>query len=366
MRIAHIHRSMGTGGIEAMICGLSNEMVKEHDVTVCTIVKPSSEDKFYKELSPAVHRETIGRVGKGKHLREIVRISRFVRDGQFDIVHLHCFFYYFVLAILLYHSRIVFCYTIHNDAYKENTPWDRRVLFFKKFCFRRKWVHPITISPISQSSFLDLYRCDSVMIPNGVVKPQPDGNSTVDLYRITDQTVVFIHAARICPQKNQVMLCRVFDRLIREGMDIVLVIAGPIHWHSIFAEMQTYFSDRIRHIGDRADIPALLCSADGMCLSSDYEGLPVVLLESVAAGCIPVCTPVGGIVNVINDGVDGILSENVSEDAYYQAMKRYLNLTEFERETMMKNCLEKSEEFSMRRCAQAYSRYYETLLRKVN
>lgn len=158
------------------------------------------------------------------------------------------------------------------------------------------------------------------------------------------------------------MLCRVFDRLIREGEDIALMIAGPVHYHDIFDEMQKYFSDRMRYIGDRSDIPALLCSADGMCLSSDYEGLPVILLESIAAGCIPVCTAVGGIVDVIDDGIDGFLAAEVSEEAYYQAMKRCLNLTEAERDTLKKNCLAKSESYTVSRCAREYLAYYESLL----
>lgn len=357
-----MYRNLGTGGIEAMICGLSNEMSKEHDVTVCTIVAPSPYDKFYNELSPAVHRKTIGRTGKGKPVHEMIRIARFIKHGGFDVVHIHGFFYYFALAILLHHRKTVFCYTVHNDALKENNPWDLRIFCFKRFCFRRGWLHPITISPVSQSSFVALYGFSGPMIPNGVVCPIPDPAVTVEPYKKTNSTRVFVHAARICPQKNQLMLCRVFDRLIREGEDIALVIAGPVHYHDIFDEMQIYFSDRMRYIGDRSDIPALLCSADGMCLSSDYEGLPVILLESIAAGCIPVCTAVGGIVDVIDDGIDGFLAAEVSEEAYYQAMKRCLNLTEAERDTLKKNCLAKSETYTVNRCAREYLACYESLL----
>ena len=356
-----MYRNLGTGGIEAMICGLSNEMSIEHDVTVCTIVAPSPEDKFYKELAPSVHRESIGRIRKSKPFHEMVKIARFIKNGNFDVVQIHGFFYYFALAILLYHRNVTFYYTIHNDALKENNPWDLRILPFKKFCFRKGWLHPITISQISQASFIDLYGCENRLIRNGVIRPIPNPDSTVNLYKISPLTKVFLHAGRICPQKNQVMLCRVFDRLIREGKDVALVIAGPVHYHDIFDEMQKYFSDRIRYIGDRSDIPALLCSADGMCLSSNYEGLPVILLEALAAGCIPVCTAVGGIVDVIDDGIDGFLAEDVSEEAYYQTMKRCLNLTDTEKDTMKKNCLTKSESYTISRCAQEYLDYYKEI-----
>lgn len=362
MRIAQMHRNLGTGGIEAMICGLSNVLSRANDVTVCTIVTPSPEDKFYRELAPDIKRDTIGRTGEGKPFKEMVRIARFIRKGHFDIVHIHGFFYYYALAILLYHRKTCFCYTVHSNALKENNPWDLRILFFKRFCFRKGWLHPITISPTSRQSFTELYGCDSKMIPNGVIHPEPIKGSNLDEYRITPETRVFLHASRICPEKNQVMLCKVFDRLIRERNDLVLTIAGPVHHHEIFDEMQPFFSDRIRYIGERTDIPSLLCSADGMCLASSYEGLPVILLESLAAGCIPVCTAVGGILDVVKDGENGILSDMVSEDGYYNAVKRFLGLPEDTVKEMKIACRLSSRAYDIDSTGQAYQSYFASLL----
>lgn len=142
----------------------------------------------------------------------------------------------------------------------------------------------------------------------------------------------------------------------------MLEIAGLIHYYAIYDKMQKCFSDCIRYIGDRSDIPALLCSADGMCLSSNYEGRPVILLEALAAGCIPICTAVGGIIDVIDDGVDGFLAEEVAEEAYYQTMNRCLNLTETEKDSIKKNCLTKSESYTVSRCAREYLDYYKEIL----
>jgi glycosyltransferase involved in cell wall biosynthesis len=362
MKIAQMHRNLGTGGIEAMICGLSNELAKENDVTVCTIVTPSPQDKFYRELDPVIHRETIGRKEEGKPFKEIFRIARFIRKGRFDIVHIHGFFYFYSLAVLLYHKKTHFCYTIHSDALKENNPWDLRILPFKRFCFRKGWLHPVTISPTSQKSFAGLYGCDSKMIPNGVVRPEPEAESGLASCRITPGTKVFLHASRICPEKNQVMLCRVFDRLVKEGNDIVLALAGPIHHHEIFDEMKPFFSDRIRYLGERSDIPALLCDADGMCLPSHYEGLPVILLESLAAACIPVCTPVGGILDVVENGRNGFLSEDVSEETYLKAMRDCLALTDEQKAAMKKACLTTAAAYDIQATAKGYMSYYRQLV----
>ena len=48
------------------------------------------------------------------------------------------------------------------------------------------------------------------------------------------------------------------------------------------------------------------------------------MLESLAVGCIPICSPVGGIVNVVEDGRNGLLSKSSSEEDYYQTMQRLL------------------------------------------
>ncbi len=346
-----------------MICGLSNSLANDNEVTVCTIVSPNPNDKFYRELAPEVKKETIGRVGEGKQFKEMYRIAKFIKEGKFDIVHIHGFFYYYALAILLYHRKTCFCYTVHSNAAKENNPWDLRILFFKRFCFKKGWINPITISPTSQESFYDLYGCESKMIPNGIVRPQSKETSDVSIFRKTDNTRVFIHASRICPEKNQVMLCKVFDQLIRAGKDISLIIAGPIHHHEIFEEMQSYFSDRIQYIGERDDIPALLCTADGMCLTSFYEGLPVILLESLAAGCIPICTAVGGILDVIQDGENGILSKEVSESDYLIEMNRYLELDGNAIQKMKEACIQTSLNYDINITAQSYQAFYEDLIK---
>ena len=362
MRIAQMHRSLGAGGIEAMVCSLSNELARENDVTVCTIVTPSPDDKFYRELSPGIRRETIGRTGEGKPFKEILRIARFVKNGNFDVVHIHGFFYYYSLAILLYHRKTCFCYTVHSDALKENNPWDLRILRFKRFCFRKGWIHPITISPASRESFSALYGCEGKLIPNGVQRPVPSSESTLSTFRITAGTKVFLHASRISPEKNQVMLCRVFDRLVREGRDVVLAIAGPVHHHEILDRMRPFFCDRIRFLDSRPDIPELLCTADGMCLTSFYEGLPVVLLESLAAGCIPICTPVGGILDVVKDSENGFLSEDVSEQSYYAALCRFLDLSEEDRQRMGRACLNTAQSYDIIHTAGEYGKYFQELL----
>jgi len=66
-------------------------------------------------------------------------------------------------------------------------------------------------------------------------------------------------------------------------------------------------TDKVIFAGFRRDIPVVLAGLDVFVISSVSEGLPLVLLEAMAAGRPAVCTAVGGIPEVITDGVNGML-----------------------------------------------------------
>ena len=325
MRILHIHPSMLGGGIESVICSIAGEMARQgHDVTVCSIYRPKEDDIFWYKLPANVHRDTLGKESTGFSLREVFSVYRYIRRGHFDVVQLHGFLYYFFFAVVML-PRQKFFYTFHSDARRESFKWDVRFFPLKKLAFRLGLVRAITISPASQQSFKDLYGCKSYLCENGIPAPVVDtGQNVVDESRLSPSTKVFLHPGRITEAKNQLVLVRVFRRLIDEGYDVVLLIAGKEEDDAILRQLRPYFSERIRYLGLRTDVPSLLAKAEGMCLPSVWEGLPITLLESLAVGCIPICSPVGGIVNVVEDGRNGLLSKSSSEEDYYQTMQRLL------------------------------------------
>jgi len=65
--------------------------------------------------------------------------------------------------------------------------------------------------------------------------------------------------------------------------------------------------DRFRFLGHRTDALSLMVAADVVVLPSHQEGLPVVLMEATSVGATIVATSVGGVPDVITDGVNGLL-----------------------------------------------------------
>lgn len=365
MKILHMHTKMVSGGIEAMVCGLVNELVKENSVTLCTIFEPGSDDIFLKRISSNVKKETIGKKHYGFSIREIFRIYRYIKTGNFDVVHVHGCFQYYILAILMLWHKTKFIYTVHSDAKMENQKWESRLFYLKKLCFRKRLVYPVTISKSSQQSFNEVYDTESTLIFNGTPKPLKCEIDKTIQYRLTADTKVFIHPGRICKAKNQIVLCSVFNQLIKDGKDVVLLIAGMMEDVEIFKEIKPYLNNRIIYLGERDDITDLMQYCDGFCLPSIWEGLPVTLLESFATGCIPICSPVGGIKDVINNKINGFISNSSSESDYYETMKCFLDCSLQDLSIMQKKCIESFTAFNISTTAKKYNNLYLGLINSV-
>ena len=102
-----------------------------------------------------------------------------------------------------------------------------------------------------------------------------------------------------------------------------------------------------------------MAMSDFFVLSSDAEGLPITLLEAMSMGVIPICTPVGGIVDVVKDGYNGFLSHHVDDESFYESVRRALiNRKKIDRKTLID---EFKEKYSMEMCSKKYYKLYETI-----
>jgi len=93
-------------------------------------------------------------------------------------------------------------------------------------------------------------------------------------------------------------------------------------------------TDRVRILGVRRDIPAVMSAADGYVMSSAREGMPIVLLEAAAAGLPIVTTRVGGNAEVVRDEVSGFVVPPGDSEALATAMLRLMDMPEEERRAL--------------------------------
>ena len=286
------------------------------------------------------------------------KLYRLIKKEKPQIIHSHLrALLYLLFAVFCMHSEISFFHTIHSDALKETG--GKLLYIIKKFLFRFGWIVPITISDISQKSFDALYKLPSELIYNGrnivpIKNIHESVRKEMQSFRITSHTKIFLNVGRLVKAKNQLALCHVVSRFIEEGKDIVLVVIGEGDEPAISSFVQEHPCSRIHFIGTRSRIREYMSLADAFCLSSLWEGMPITLIEALSVGAFPICTPVGGITDIIMDGVTGLLASDTSEEALRMALERFLNMTTDEKEHIKKNVLSMSKRFTIEICAQHY------------
>ncbi|MFG0316305.1 MAG: glycosyltransferase family 4 protein, partial [Planctomycetota bacterium JB042] len=155
------------------------------------------------------------------------------------------------------------------------------------------------------------------------IDPSPfeggDRSATRGALGLADGTHVGLCVARFHPQKDHATLFRAVRRLVDEGRDVRLLLAGgdPFYDHRARAEADVRalgLSDAVTFLGIRDDVPDLLAACDVFVLPSLYEGLGLVYLEAMAASRPVLATRSSAIPEVVLEGETGDLID-VGDDA---------------------------------------------------
>lgn len=120
--------------------------------------------------------------------------------------------------------------------------------------------------------------------------------------------------------------------------------------------------DRVHFLGVRRDVPEIMSAADAYVLSSAWEGMPVVVLEAASVGLPVAATKVGGVPEVVQDGVTGLLVPPRTPSALAAAMERIETLGPAARSAMgARGRALVEERFSYGRVMEMWERIYSEL-----
>jgi glycosyltransferase involved in cell wall biosynthesis len=169
-------------------------------------------------------------------------------------------------------------------------------------------------------------------------------------------------AARLDEQKGHNVLLRAAT----EVPEAVFALAGegPERGRLEAEARELGVAERVRFLGRRADVPALLAACDVFALPSLFEGSSLALLEAMAARRAVVSTAIGGTDELIEDGVSGLLVPPGDPAALGGALRRLLAEPGL-REALAAGAGERVERgFTRERMVSEVTAVYEELLRR--
>lgn len=134
--------------------------------------------------------------------------------------------------------------------------------------------------------------------------------------------------ARFARQKDHATLLQALALLRADGLRPRLALAGGGSARHLRKARRLCtrlgLDDQVDFLGQRSDVPELLMDRQICVLASHYEGMPLALVEAMAAGCVAVGSAVPGIRELLSDGVDGRLFEHASAPALAAVLRDLL------------------------------------------
>jgi glycosyltransferase involved in cell wall biosynthesis len=169
-----------------------------------------------------------------------------------------------------------------------------------------------------------------VVIPNGIdtAKAFNPSNYPRGTFRrelgISDGVAVVLYYGRLSSEKRPMRLVYVAEQL-RERSDIAIVLVGDGPETSALEKaIAARGLTNIQMKPARESIQSVLADADVVMFASEREGLPLAGIESMSMGKPIVASKVAGWVDLISDGVDGLLVDDGDIPGYASAVTRLL------------------------------------------
>jgi glycosyltransferase involved in cell wall biosynthesis len=132
---------------------------------------------------------------------------------------------------------------------------------------------------------------------------------------------------RLSPQKDPLTLVEAFAVVARRRSNARFFVAGngPLRAQVELRVAELGLSDRVALVGLRDDVPRLLQACDVFVSASRWEGLPRTIIAAMASGVPVVATPANGVVDVVRDGVSGLVAPVAAPEPMGHAVLRLLD-----------------------------------------
>lgn len=179
--------------------------------------------------------------------------------------------------------------------------------------------------------------------------------------RVEEDQRIVLAVGRLVQQKGHEYLIRSAPEVMATLPEVSFYIAGDGPLLSSLSSLITSLkiNDHFHLLGNRKDVPALLADADLFVLPSIFEGLPISLLEAMAAGLPVICTDIPATRDVIEEGINGVFVPPKDAGALSKAIIGLLSDQKSQEKLALKGKQLIQETFSLAKMGQQYLNLFE-------
>jgi phosphatidylinositol alpha-mannosyltransferase len=298
------------GGVQAHVHDLADALrARGHEVSVLTPVDDPNDPDLPPYVVPAGRAVPVPYNGSVARLvfgpLSLARTRRWLRDGSFDVLHLHEPTVPSVSMLALFAASGPIVATFHTALTRSRA---LQVFGTALQPALEKLTGRIAVSPAARRVVVEHLGVDAVLVPNGVDVHRFDGATPLP-GRPDAPTVVFL--GRIDePRKGLVVLLEALPELVRLVPDVRLLVAGPGDADDVREACPASLRDRVELLGriSEQDKPRVFASGAVYCAPNTHgESFGIVLLEAMAAGTPVVASDLEAFRRVLQNGRCGVL-----------------------------------------------------------
>ena len=358
MRILHIiNRCSVANGAAMVIQNLMPTLIASgHHVDVLALVDvtPSCADRFIK-------------IGCGysilmKENKSLYSPSLFLKLARimmkYDVVHAHLFptFYWVALVKIVcgYKGKLVF--TEHSTQNNRQKALFRGI---ERFIYRRY----DSIAAISEAVAFNLKNhlkrdFDIIVVDNGIDIKAFESQYAIskDELELPANSVLLTQVARFGPEKDQMTVLKAL-KLLPESYYVVFVGGGSLIEQHRDMAVKLGVLNRVRFLGIRNDVAAIIKASDIVIISSHFEGFGLTAIEGMAAGKPVIASDVPGLREVVKGA--GILFKPHNAISLADSVRKLITDRKLY-EDVVECCHNRALDYSSEKMARKYESIYLT------
>ena len=328
IRVLHVTNSLNYGGLERVIIDICRFLDNsEFEVMVACIKWTGPQAKLLEDAGFRVIELRANHSHVSKYF-SFLNLRKVIQDNEIDIVHTHNTgpLLETMLARL---TSLSFPQIIHTDHTRARWPDKKKYMLFERIASR--YVHAIiAVSEEAKEKLVSFEHIpeDRIDIVDNGISIEKFQEQCTEANHVKKELGVdhFDYVIGLCvvhrKQKGITHLLHALPEIINIFPNLVCVIGGGGPEKSTLEELSLALrlQDHVRFIGPRDDVERILPIYDLYILPSEWEGLPLSLLEAMAARRCIVATTVGAVPKALENGKCGALIPPGNPEALAEAI----------------------------------------------